>query len=99
MEEKKEIYYNDELNDEFSSAKITPIKIDKNYKYKHNLLWDFCSLITQNILSMPIKVGYAKIKFRIKYIGKEKLKPYKKNAYFVYVKGMIRHARKKSYLL
>lgn len=85
MKEKNIFYYNDELNDEFSSAKITPIKIDGNYKYKRNFLWDFCSLISQNVLSMPIKVGYAKIKFRIKYIGKEKLKKYKKEGYFVYV--------------
>ena len=85
MEEKKTIYYKDELNDEFSSAKIVPIKIDGNYKYNRNSLWNLCSLIAQNVLSMPIKIGYAKIKFRIKYIGKEKLKKYKKEGYFVYV--------------
>lgn len=85
MKEKKIIYYKDELNDEFSSAKITPIKIDGNYKYRRNFLWNIVSFITQNILSMPIKVGYSKIKFRIKYIGKEKLKKYKKEGYFVYV--------------
>ena len=83
--EKKIIYYKDELNDEFSEAKITPIKIDGNYKYNRSSLWNFASLITQNILSMPIKVGYAKIKFKIKYIGKEKLKKYRKEGYFVYV--------------
>ena len=33
---------------------------------------------------MPIKVGYQKIKFRLKYVGKEKLKPYKKQGYFIY---------------
>ena len=38
MKEKKVIYYTDELNDEFSSAKITPIKIDGNYKYNRNAL-------------------------------------------------------------
>lgn len=85
MKDKKIIYYKDELNDEFSSAKITPIKIDGNYKYSRNFLWNIASFITQNILSMPIKVGYSKIKFRIKYIGKEKLKKYKKEGYFVYV--------------
>ena len=85
MNSKKVIYYEDELNDEFSSAKITPRVIDENYKYKHNFLWDFCSWIFQNILSMPIKIGYAKFKFKIKYIGKEKIKKYKKEGYFVYV--------------
>jgi len=81
MKEKKIIYYTDELNDEFSSAKITPIKIDGNYKYNRNTLWDLCSLIVQNVLSMPIKIGYAKIKFKIKYIGKEKLKNYNGSVY------------------
>ena len=33
---------------------------------------------------MPIKFLYAKIKFKIKYVGKEKLKPYKKQGYFIY---------------
>lgn len=33
---------------------------------------------------MPIKIGYSKLKFRIKYVGKEKLKPYKKQGYFIY---------------
>lgn len=38
----------------------------------------------QNILSMPIKIGYSKLKFHIKYVGKEKLQPYKKQGYFIY---------------
>lgn len=85
MKNKKIIYYKDELNDEFSTAKITPKLIDENYKYKHNKLWDICSFVFQNILSMPIKIGYTKTKFKIKYIGKEKLKQYKDKGYFVYV--------------
>ena len=86
MDNKKNIYYKDELNDEFSKAKITPRRIDENYKYIHkNPLWNICAFILQNILSMPIKYLYAKIKFRIKYVGKEKLKPYNKEGYFIYV--------------
>ncbi|MCR5147101.1 MAG: 1-acyl-sn-glycerol-3-phosphate acyltransferase [Clostridia bacterium] len=84
MKEKKVVYYKDELNDEFSSAKITPRVIDEKYKYKKGAVWNFFSAVIQNVLSMPIKVGYAKIKFRIKYVGKEKLKQCKKTGYFVY---------------
>ena len=37
----KIIYYEDELNDEFSTAKIEPRKIDENYKYIHkNVIWN-----------------------------------------------------------
>ena len=85
MKEKKIIYYNDELNDEFSEAKIIPRKIDENYIYIHkNPLWDFCSFIVQNVLSIPIKILYSKIKFKIKYVGKEKIRKYKKEGYFIY---------------
>lgn len=85
MKEERIIYYSDELNDEFSSAKIQPRIIDENYKYEHkNILWNIIAWIVQNIISVPIKVIYAKVKFRIKYIGKEKIKQYKKQGYFVY---------------
>lgn len=84
MKEQKIIYYKDELNEEFSTAKITPRVIDENYKYIRNPFWDIISLIFQNVLSMPIKYLYAKIKFRIKFIGKEKLRAYKNKGYFLY---------------
>ena len=82
--EQQIIYYKDELNDEFSTAKIEPRKIDENYKYQHNKLWDFTSYIIQNFISMSVKVPYQKIKFKLKYVGKEKLKAYKNQGYFIY---------------
>ena len=86
MENRKIIYYEDELNDEFSTAKIEPRLIDQNYKYLHkNPIWNIGSFLVQNIITMPVKYFYSKIKFRIKYIGKEKLKKYKDHGYFIYV--------------
>ena len=85
MKEQKVIYYKDELNDEFSEAKIEPREIDEHYKYIHkNPIWNICSYLVQNVFSIPIKVGYAKIKFKFKVMGKEKLSPYKKQGYFIY---------------
>ena len=85
MDYKRVIYYEDELNDEFSEVKIIPKKIDENYKYIHkNVIWNATAFLLQNVLSVPIKYLYAKIKFKIKYIGKEKLKKYRKEGYFIY---------------
>ena len=82
---KKIIYYSDELNDEFSGSNIIPRKIDENYKYIHkNIFWNIQSFLIQNVLSVPLKYLYAKIKFKIRYIGKEKYKPYKKQGYFIF---------------
>lgn len=85
MKEAPVYYYSNELEDEFSKAKIVPRKIDENYKYEKNKLWNILSYIIQNVLSMPIKIIYAKVKFRIKFIGKENLKNYKNQGYFIYV--------------
>ncbi len=83
---KKIICYQDEVNDEFSEVKIEPRIIDENYKYIHkNPFWNMGAFIIQNIILVPIRILYAKIKFKITYIGKEKLKKYKKSGYFVYV--------------
>ena len=85
MKQEKTIYYKDELNEEFSTAKIVPRKIDENYKYIHkSVIWNAIAVLLRNVLSVPIKFLYAKIKFKIKYVGKEKLKPYKKQGYFIY---------------
>ena len=85
MKEKKIIYYKDELNDEFSKAKIVPRRIDSSYKYEHrNPFWRLSAYLIQNVLSLPLKFIYVKAKFGIEYVGKEKLKPYKKQGYFVY---------------
>lgn len=82
---KKIIYYSDELNDEFSGSNIIPRKIDENYKYIHkNIFWNIQAFLIQNVLSVPLKYLYAKIKFKIRYIGKEKYKKYKKQGYFIF---------------
>ena len=84
MDNQKVIYYKDELNDEFSKAQIIPRKIDENYKYKKNFIWNGISYLFQNVISMPVKFFYTKIKFRIKIVGKEKFKECKKTGYFLY---------------
>lgn len=84
MKNTKTFYYTNELEDEFSSAKIEPRRIDENYKYQKNTFWNICSKLIQNVFSMPIKIIYAKAKFKIKYVGKEKFKKYKNQGYFIY---------------
>ena len=43
--------------------------IKEKFKYKKGLIWNACSLFIQNVLSMPIKWCYLRIKFRHKFIG------------------------------
>ena len=81
---KKVIYYTDELNEEFSQARIVPRVIDREYPYFHNSLWNFASFMMQNWFSMPVKLLFAQWKFRIRYVGKEKFKTCRHQGYFIY---------------
>lgn len=38
----------------------------------------------QNVISMPVKILYQKIKFRLNYVGREKLKENSNRGYFIY---------------
>lgn len=84
MSGKKVIYYSDELNDEFSGSKITPRVIDGEYPYFRGAFWDFCSRAVQNVLTMPVKVLYARLKFRLRYVGREKLGECRDRGFFIY---------------
>ncbi len=80
----KIVYYDDELNDEFSEAKIEPVIIDKDYRFIHNgLFWKIGEGIIF-LISIPIKFIYPKIKFHIKYVGKEALKNCNNTGFFIY---------------
>ncbi len=80
----KVIYYENELEDEFSTAKIKPDVVDENYKYIHkNIFWRIGEAFVY-VISLPIKFLTPKVKFKIKYVGKENVKPYKDTGYFIY---------------
>lgn len=84
--EEKIIYYSDPLNDEFSSAIITPKVIDENYRYVriNTFLGKLARLFWYHIVFRPFGFFHLKFKYHHKIIGKEKLKLTKKEAYFMY---------------
>ena len=86
VNEKNVIYYNDEANDDFANGKIETVKIDQNYKYiRKNPIWNISAFILYRIIAMPIAFIYAKLKFKMKIVNKEKLKKCKDKGYFVYI--------------
>ncbi len=85
MEKRKVIYYTDPLNDEFSRAKITPKRIDGSYRYCYDSRWKrFTHLFWyRGVFTLPA-ILYTKLVFGQRTVGKEKLKPYQKQGYFLY---------------
>lgn len=85
MDKRKIIYYQDELNDEFSTAVITPRKIDGNYRYSRNTFFKrFTHIFWYRLVATPLAFIYNKLKFHHRIIGKEKLSPFKNSGYFIY---------------
>ena len=68
----KVIYYKDELNDEFSSAEITPRKIGGDYKYERNSVLDkILHFILYRIVAIPVAFCYLKLKFGHKIVNRQ----------------------------
>lgn len=85
MDKRKVIYYQDVLNDEFSTAVITPKPIDGGYVYCHNsIIKKFTHFFWYRVVATPIAYGYAKIAHHHKIVGKEILRKHKREGYFLY---------------
>lgn len=85
MEKRRVIYYEDELNDEFSVAQITPKPIDENYVYDHTSPWkSFTHFFWYRVVATPIAFLYTKKAFGHRVVGRKILKRYKDIGYFMY---------------
>lgn len=85
MNKKKQIiYYKNELEDEFSTAKINAKKIDEHYKYEGGTFFTFGKLFFYEIIAKPLAFCFMKIKFGHKVVRKHLLKEARKEGYFLY---------------
>lgn len=85
MDKRKVIYYQDECNDEFSVAQITPRVIDGSYVYCHgSALKRFTHFFWYRIVATPIAFIYTKLVFHHKVVNRKALKPFRKTGYFIY---------------
>ena len=83
---KKEIYYSDELNDDFAGSNVKAIKIDENYEYvPKNIFWKITSWFIYRVIALPISFVYLKLKFGYRIENREALKPYIDKGYYMYI--------------
>ena len=81
----KVIYFQDELNDEFSTAKITPKKIDGKYKYIHkNPFWFVLRFVLYRMIAIPFGWLFLKLKFQHKIVNRKLLKQARKTGAYIY---------------
>ena len=85
MNKKKVIYFSDELNDEFSSAKIEPMVIGDDYKYIRNSFFDkVARFFLYRLVFTPVAAFYTKVIRGHKIVNSRLLKKFKFTGYFLY---------------
>lgn len=83
--EQQIIYYKDELNDEFSTAVITPKKIDGDYQYIYKGPWKkFTRFFWYRMVATPLAFLYLKLYFGHKIVNKEVVKQAEDTGWFLY---------------
>jgi len=83
---KKTMYYSDPVNDDFAPLDIETKKLPKNFKYVHkNPFWLFFEFTVYHFVVRPLIFAWVKIKFHQRFVGRKKLRPFRKTGYFVYV--------------
>lgn len=71
------IYYSDEKNDEFSGITKKTVTIGDKFRFVHkSLIWRAAAFFAYRIIMTPFAYLYCKLKFRLRIVGREKLKKY-----------------------
>ncbi len=81
MKQQRVIEYTDHLNDEFSTAQITPRVIDGSYRYERARAAHF---FWYRMVATPLAYLYLKLKFHHRVIGREKIDIARGQGFFLY---------------
>ena len=85
MEDQRVIYYTDELKDEFSTFTTTPPVIDGDYPYDDSSFSrKLKRFLVYRVMIIPVAWLHSKLVFHRKTIGKEKLRPFRKQGIFLF---------------
>ena len=82
---KKTVYYKDEINDDFAGTNIKRKPLDTNHKYINDApLWRFFSFVLYRIIATPVGTLFNKLTYRMRIVGRKKLKKFSDTGYFLY---------------
>jgi 1-acyl-sn-glycerol-3-phosphate acyltransferase len=82
---KKVVYYTDLLADDFAGTDIKQKKINSDFKFIHsNPLWILAEFVVYRIIAEPLVFVFMKTVFGLKITGRNKLRTYRKNGFFLY---------------
>ncbi len=85
QKQKKVIYYDDELNNDFAGTNIHKCTVDENFKYvRRSLFFRVCTFIVYYFIALPIVWFFMRGILRVRFVNKKAVKPYRNTPYFLY---------------
>ncbi|MBP5293759.1 MAG: hypothetical protein J6023_06515 [Clostridia bacterium] len=85
MDQRKVIYYHDELNEEFSTTVIDPRRIDEAYVYdRHGPVRALTRFFWYRIVAPLPALFYVKFSLHQKTVGRKLLRPFRKTGIYLY---------------
>lgn len=84
-QERKIIYYSDELNDDFAGTNIVQKQLPENFKYINKNIFYKIGTFLLTCIIVPIIFLFNKIAYHQKFENKKVLKRAKHTGYFIYV--------------
>ena len=81
----KVIYYDDEMNNEFSGITKNTVKVDKDFKFvKKGFFHSLAKFVVYRVIMTPIAFLWTKLKFGLRIKNKSVFKEFKKTGYFIF---------------
>lgn len=78
-------YFRDELNDDFAGIERETIRVGADFPYLHqSRLWNAAAFVVYRLVMTPFAYLYSKIKFRLRIVGREKLKSVQDEGIFLF---------------
>ncbi|MCQ2792374.1 MAG: 1-acyl-sn-glycerol-3-phosphate acyltransferase [Bacilli bacterium] len=83
--EKKVVYYNDLVNDDFAENPTKHYRISDKFKYIHkNIFYRFFSFILYHVIAKPIFFLILKIKYHVRVKNRKAIRQLRATGFFVY---------------
>ena len=82
---KRVVYYDDDLSDDFAGTHINQCTIDETFPYVHkNIFWKIGSFIAYYLIAFPLVWFFERVILRMRFINKKAVRQCKDTPYFLY---------------
>lgn len=82
---KRVVYYDDDINDDFAGTNIHQCTVDESFPYIHeNPLWEILSFVAYYLIAFPLVWFFERVILRMRFVNKKAVKECKDAPYFLY---------------